>query len=102
MKRIIVLEAFKRNYRGDPEKDAHCPYSNRLHDPETDEQVPWRDLIYDAMYQVPEGNIVRIVIEDTEEKSDYAEDWWCLLSPHNYGPHSAIEVDDERTTKNPE
>ena len=90
MKRIEIVEAFKRSYRSVSEEHSHCPYQNILHDLEEDTLVPWRDLLYDAMRQVPEGNIVRIVIEDTGERCDYADDWWCLLRPHEYGPRSAL------------
>lgn len=99
MKRIIVLEGFKRNYRSEPDIDSHCPYRNRIHDIETDDEIDWQDWMKDAIEEIPEGNIIRLVIEDTGERAEKADDFWCLIKPHNYGPCSAL-VEDKRNENN--
>lgn len=92
----VVVRGFTRNYRGQPVKDrhqkAHCPYSGHVHDERTDEDVDWRKKLWEFLSdEVPEGEVVEIVVRRTGVQSPKADDPWVLVKPHVYGPNSSLK-----------
>jgi len=87
-----IIRAFKRNWRHKPvssiDEQVKFTYVNKLHDVHTDAVIELNELIYAALDDLPEGEIVEITIRPTGEQAPQAQDPWVLLAPNQYGPNS--------------
>jgi hypothetical protein len=90
----VVAKGFLRDYRGSAEPGSHRPYRGVLHDENTDQPVEWRDAIIRA-FRDHEGADVEIVVRFRGSRNAKADDEWVLLSPHEYGPRSALDASRE-------
>lgn len=99
---ISVVRGFVRHYRDAPDPDAWCSYNGLIHDPDTDENLRPHDALRQVLtawppagVQVPEGEIIEIVVRRTGQRAALADDPWVLLKPHTYGPLSRYEPEVE-------
>lgn len=89
----VVARGFVRNYRGHPVENRHSkchfPYAGLLHGEESDQEINLSQKIHDFLSEdVPEGEIVEIIVRRTNTQSPLADDPWVRLEPHTYGPNS--------------
>lgn len=88
-----VLEGFVRNYYS-PRKqvEGHSTYRGMLHHLKTDKHLKVHEFLNRILAdKVPEGNSVRIIVEDTGERAEKADTQWVLVRPHHYGPETEAE-----------
>ena len=91
----IVVRGFIRNYRRQPVKDRHdesvsSSYCGVIHDTDSDELIDRDEALRLALYQIPEGEIVEIILRRTGEQSPFADDPWVLQKAHTYGLNSEV------------
>jgi len=84
---------FVRDYRSGPvatvsdDENMHCPYTNMLHDPDTDAEMgqhggaTLRDLFRGADR---DGTVYRMVLVPTGQKAALVRVPWVLVKPNTY------------------